>query len=69
MPLNEPEKIGAICPECGEKNEILWFRKNFSQINTAGTAGIAGKKFISRRAEKVQGKCTKCEYKFTLDDL
>jgi len=65
----ESHKMDVICPECGTKNEVLWFPKNFMLIRTQGTTGSSGNARHSDRKEKVVGNCEKCSYKFTCDDL
>ena len=68
MGTNEPEKVEVMCPECGTKNEILFFPSNKIKVEKPGTR--AGRSIAwSGRGEKVMGKCTECEYKFNVDDL
>ena len=67
MFMNEPQKIEVLCPECGEKTEVLWFPSNKIKFEVAGSR--AGKSTLwAGRGEKVEGKC-KCGYKFKPDDL
>lgn len=61
------EKVEVKCPECGAKNEVLWFRGYSQVIKISGTTGLSGNKY-SGRNEKIQGKCN-CGYKFKIDDL
>ncbi len=64
----QPEKVEALCPECGAKNEILYFPANKFRVEVPGSR--AGKSVEMRgRGEKIDGKCKECKYKFTLDDL
>jgi|TARA_Y100000034_G_C6876455_1_gene400930 rubredoxin len=66
---DESQKIEAICPECGTKNEVLYFPKKFISFKGSGTTGISGNIFNSRQSEKVIGNCKECNYKFKPDDL
>ena len=65
----EAEKMDAICPECGTKQEVLWFPKHFRVRQVKGTTGHTGWAFSSKKQEKVEGNCKKCGYKFKSDDL
>jgi len=68
MVFDKSEKISTMCPECGEKNEVLYFPSNKFLVEVPGSR--AGKtKAFTGRGEKVQGKCTKCGYKFKVDDI
>ena len=68
MSYNQPEKIEVLCPECGIKNEVLYFPSNKFRVEVPGSR--AGKSLAwSGRGEKVEGKCKECEYKFKVDDL
>lgn len=66
--MDSPEKIEVICPECGEKNEVLWFSSNKFKIQMPGTRAGTTTKWTGRN-EKVEGKCKECGYKFKPDDL
>jgi len=66
---NPPEKIEVKCPECGTKNEVLWFPRKFISFKTGGTTGISGTKITTDQKEKVVGKCKECDYKFKSDDI
>lgn len=55
MPGNV-EKVGVTCPKCNTYNYVLWFPWKF----------ISGG---SEKKEKVHGNCSKCNYKFTPEDL
>lgn len=64
---NMGQKVTVLCPDCGEKNEVLWFparRMNYRKQGTTGGSGHAS----TSRSEKVMGKC-KCGYKFKPDGL
>ena len=66
--MNEPEKMEALCPECGTVNEILWFPSNKIRVDVPGSrAGKTTK--LKGRGETVQGNCSKCGYKFKSDDV
>ncbi|MFH1752353.1 MAG: hypothetical protein ABH821_05455 [archaeon] len=52
----EPKKVDVRCPECREHNIVLWFPWEYGEWG-------------SDKKEKVEGKCKKCSYKFTPDDL
>jgi len=65
--MNEPEKMEALCPECGTKNLVIWFPSNKSMIDMPGTRSGKTSK-LRGRGEKVEGKC-ECGYKFKPDDL
>ena len=63
-----PEKMGVVCPECGTKNEVLWFPEYSQTYKIKGTTGGSGTR-TDRKSEKVDGGCKKCGYKFKPDDL
>jgi hypothetical protein len=62
-----PEKIEVMCPECGKKQEILWFPAYSQTYRVKGTTGASSHR-TDRKNEKVEGKC-ECGYKFKPDDL
>jgi len=68
MTFNQAEKIEALCPECGTKNEVLYFPSNKFMVEVPGSRAGTTKKF-SGRNEKIEGQCSKCGYKFKLDDI
>jgi len=68
MSENKPEKVEVLCPDCLTKNEILFLPSKKHKIQISGTASGTSSKWIGRE-EKVQGKCTKCGYKFKVDDI
>jgi len=64
----KPEKFEVLCPECGTKNEVLYFPANKIKVEISGSR--AGKSTAwSGRGEKVIGTCKECKYKFKPDDL
>ena len=66
--MQELEKMEVLCPECGKKNEVLWFPSNKMRVDIPGSR--AGKTTEWKgRGEKVEGKCSGCGYKFKLDNL
>ncbi len=68
MSFQQPEKMETNCPECGTKNEVLYFPSNRNKVEVPGAR--AGRSISwSGRGEKVEGKCIKCNYKFTEDDI
>ena len=62
-----PEKMDVLCPECGKKQEILWYPSYSQTYRVPGTTGTSGSR-TDRKSEKVEGKC-ECGYKFKPDDL
>jgi len=65
----KPEKFEVLCPECGTKNEVLYFPKKFISFKAGGTAGISGTKVTTNQQEKIIGNCKECKYKFKSEDL
>jgi rubredoxin len=63
-----PEKIEVLCPECGEKNEVLWYQPFSQTYRVQGSTGSASSRSDSQK-EKVEGNCKECGYKFKPDDL
>jgi len=63
-----PQKMDTMCPECGTKGEVLWFPPYSQTYRVQGTTGSASSR-TDRRNEKVEGKCSKCNYNFKPDDL
>ncbi|MDO8634341.1 MAG: hypothetical protein Q7K34_03550 [archaeon] len=64
----QPEKIEVNCPECGTKNEVLWFPQYSQTYRVKGTTGASSTR-TNRKKEKVEGTCKECRYKFKPDDL
>ncbi|MDO8634109.1 MAG: hypothetical protein Q7K34_02330 [archaeon] len=64
----EPIKMDVNCPECGIKNEVLWFPPFSQTYRVKGTTGASSTR-TDRKNEKVEGKCKECNYKFKPDDL
>jgi len=62
------EKMDVTCPECGEKNEVLWFPWDYYSYRTQGSAGLSSTR-SHQRQEKVEGRCKGCNYKFKPDDV
>ncbi len=63
-----PQKMEVICPECGTKNEVLWFSPYQQTYRIPGTAGISSSR-TDRKKERVEGACKECKHKFKPDDL
>lgn len=63
-----PEKMEAICPDCGTKTEVLWFPPFSQTYRVQGSTGSASTR-TDRKNEKVEGVCKGCGYKFKADDL
>lgn len=66
--MRQSEKIDVACPNCGEKNIVLWFPWDHYSYRTQGSTGASSVK-SSQSQEKVEGNCKKCNYKFKPDDL
>jgi len=66
--MNQPQKMDVLCPECGEKNEVLWFSSDKRKFQAPGARGGRTDVWLGR-GEKVEGKCKECNYKFKPDDL
>ena len=62
------EKMDVVCPKCVAHNKVLWFPPKVISYRKPATTG-GSENAYNKRAERVEGNCKECGYKFKPDDV